>query len=359
MAASIVLAGTFEPGGIAGSYRRAFEAAGCGVTVFDFSREVVRNPWVRRLRGRPLVGGLVEGRALEHLNYQLSDLVHQRRPDLLITNNGTFLLPGTVAAARRFGCHTVNLWGEPVLHLNLWNVLASLPFYDTVLAFTHSLISDLTRAGAPRVEYLPLAYDPDLHPAAGALSEEGGEFSPADVLFIGKWSPERERLLRELCHLDLAVWGDAMWKRYTAPGSPVQGRWKGRPLVGKEYAQACASAKVCLNFVEPAAADSANMRTFELAGMGRFTVAPRNQAHQDLFSEGEEIVLFDGPAELRETVERYLGLDDRRELIGQAARVKTLAQHTYAHRVRRVLEATVGLGTAGHGNRREQERMAA
>ena len=338
----VVLAGSFEPGAIAESYRRALTACGCTVSTFDFNAEPVRDRRLQWLRRRPLIGGLLEDKVLEQLNYELSDRLHQERPDLLLTNNGTFLLPGTLAAARQYGCATANLWGEPLLHLNRWNIIPSLPFYDVVFAFDRAQISALERAGASRVEHLPLAWDPHLHPGDGTFT--GAELArfQADLVFIGKWSPDRERRLTPLAHHDLAIWGDRGWKDLTAPGSPLRSRWRGRPVVGREYALACAAAKICLNLVEPAAQESANMRTFELAGMGRFVLAPRNQAHEELFVEGEEIELFSTPEELRAKVERYLTQPTEREAIGRAARRKVAAQHTYEHRARRIVEAIEG-----------------
>ncbi len=334
----VALASTFEPGGIAGSYRRALEAVGCSVQAFDFNRQPVRHRLLQRLRHRPLIGGLLYDRVLERLNYELSDLLHRERPDLLLTNNGTALLPGTLAAAQQYGCMTANLWGEPLLHLNRWNIVPSMPFYDVVFTFDRAQVPALEQAGARRVEYLPLAWDHELHPPADSFT--GPDLAPfqTDLLFIGKWSPERERWLSPLAGQGLAIWGDRGWKRFSEPGSPVRSCWRGRPLVGREYARACAAAKICLNFVEPAAQDSANMRTFELAGMGRFVLAPRNQAHRELFVEGREIELFSTPEELREKVECYLPREAQREAIGRAARERVLVQHTYEHRARRILE---------------------
>ena len=334
---TIVFAGTFEPGSIGGSYLRALEATGQTVHVFDFGQQVVRNRMVQRLRGWPVIGRLLEDRALEHLNYQLCDLIHQVRPDLLLTNNGTFLLPGTLVSAQQLGCATANLWGEPLLHFNQWNVMASIPFYDTIFVFARAMMPYFAHARATRIEYLPLAYDPELHPPVSSHLEEGGEPDAASLVFIGKWSPERERLLEPLCDLDLDLWGDKTWSNYASPDSPVRDHWRGREITGAEYARACAEAKICLNFVEPAAQESANMRTFELTGMGNFMLAPRNQEHQALFVEGEEIAMYGSPLELREQVERYLTRDAERARMGAKARAKVLAHHTYAHRVEYVL----------------------
>ncbi len=194
------------------------------------------------------------------------------------------------------------------------------------------------QAGARRVEYHPLAWDPDLHPPAQTFSE--GELAPyrADVAFAGKWSPERARWLEPLAGLDLAVWGDGTWGQYLGRRSPLRARWRGRSVAGREYAMACAAAKACLNFIEPAAEGSANMRTFELAGMGCFQLALRNAAHQELFEEGREIECFATPQELRAKIERRLGDDGARRAIGLAAHRKAVAEHTYRHRAERVLE---------------------
>lgn len=343
----VLLVSIFKAGALAGSYRIALESVGCNVHCFDFAREPVSNRTLDRLRKWPLLGYLLDERVVTALNYALSYRLTEIKPAVLLTINAHFALPGTLATAQSFGCLTATLWVDPLLQLNQPNIVAALPFYDCVFAFSESVCPVLKRVGVTWVEVLPLAWDPVLHPLIRCLSPADRERYRADILFVGKWSPERERVLETLAGYNLAIWGDTSWQM-ARRNSTVWKSWRGRPLRGLEYAKACAAAKICVNIVEPAAIQTANMRTFELTGMGRFMVAPRNADHLALFVEGEEIACYSTPEELRDCVESYLLRKDERERIGQAAHRKVAACHTYAHRAARLCEV---LREYRHGRR--------
>ncbi len=57
-----------------------------------------------------------------------------------------------------------------------------------------------------------------------------------------------------------------------------------------------------------------------------------------LFEIGTEAVVFGDSSDLREKVRFFLKHPDQRGAISQAARRRVLAQHTYRHRLRRILE---------------------
>ncbi|HZG15552.1 MAG TPA: glycosyltransferase [Candidatus Bathyarchaeia archaeon] len=81
------------------------------------------------------------------------------------------------------------------------------------------------------------------------------------------------------------------------------------------------------------ARDQVTQRTFEILGVGGFMLANRTEALTSMFTEGVEIVYSDSPAETLEKVSYYLAHPELRYQIGQAARRKILAEHTYQHRL--------------------------
>src|SRR5262249_46290303 len=85
--------------------------------------------------------------------------------------------------------------------------------------------------------------------------------------------------------------------------------------------------------------DFVNPRTFELAACGAFQLVDRRALLPSLFREGEEIVTFADAGELRGLVQHWLARPDERARIAGAARARVLAEHTYVHRMRALLEA--------------------
>jgi spore maturation protein CgeB len=107
---------------------------------------------------------------------------------------------------------------------------------------------------------------------------------------------------------------------------------------GGEFAEACSAGKVMLNIVDAATWPGPNMRTFEQAACGAFTLATRSPAVLDIFREGENIECFDTPAEAREKINYYLAHEGERRRIADAGyELVVRGGHTYRDRVEKLL----------------------
>ena len=182
----------------------------------------------------------------------------------------------------------------------------------------------------PGAIYLPLAFD-DLAPVP--------EVSDTwDVCFVGTPFPRRVILLQAL--QDLLA---GMRTVVAGPG------WAGkldpqiRVLEGRQDARAlwCASRVVLQvhrdNFFENPRRippDSPSGRIFEAAGLGCCQVVDRfRSATFEHYEEGKELVSFESTEELRGLLTDLVKDSVRRKAIGEAARKRTLAEHTYRHRL--------------------------
>jgi spore maturation protein CgeB len=61
-----------------------------------------------------------------------------------------------------------------------------------------------------------------------------------------------------------------------------------------------------------------------------------------LFREGQEVVSFRSPEEMVEKVRYWLPREDERREIGDRARQRALAEHTFEHRLSRLLNILEG-----------------
>jgi spore maturation protein CgeB len=83
-----------------------------------------------------------------------------------------------------------------------------------------------------------------------------------------------------------------------------------------------------------------SMRTFEVLGCGKPFLASHSDAYERLgFVHGEHMVWVSDPAETLHWAERLLGEDGAR--IARAGREFVLAHHTYAHRLRRIVDVVL------------------
>ena len=86
-----------------------------------------------------------------------------------------------------------------------------------------------------------------------------------------------------------------------------------------------------------------NLRLFEATACGGFVLTHTIEGLDSYFAVGSEVVAFDGPDELREALDHYLGADDERTAIATAGQERSHRDHTYEVRLQQLFE-TCGLG---------------
>ena len=216
--------------------------------------------------------------------------------------------------------------------------LRSIPAYDLYMSLKPAVDDDLRKAGARRICRSWFAYDPTLHFPELPPPGEAARWS-ADVTFIGGADADRASLLApvrrwaEEHDKSFAVFG-GFWDRFPDYVAHYRGF-----ATGAAYRYALGSAGVLLCPVRRANRDGHTMRTFEAPAAGAFMLLERTPDHRELFDEDRHAAFFDGPAELRDKAALYLGRDDERRRMAAAAHARiTSGGHTYADRLRQILD---------------------
>ncbi|MDR0880997.1 MAG: glycosyltransferase [Candidatus Adiutrix sp.] len=225
------------------------------------------------------------------------------------------------------------------------------PAYDALFHLQPGLIEPALRDwGISRSHYLPLAADPELFRPRDPAETQNYR---ADLSFMGAGYPNRRRLLGRLA--------EDYWPRTGRPadsfrifGSGWAGAGSGlaahlfeggRRVEQPECALIYAGARVQLNIHSSGRAEPGfnpesrlvNPRTFEIAAAGGFQIVDFRPLLPPLFRTWEELAVAGSPEELPDLIERYLARPEEARAIGQAARARVLAEHTYSHRLRQLL----------------------
>lgn len=187
-------------------------------------------------------------------------------------------------------------------HYHLMDSLEMAKLFDYV--FIAQLIDlEAFRAVHPRVYWLPLACDPDIH---------GRHDVPKiyDVGFVGGMNPRRQQILDFLAqhvsvHREKSFWRD--------------------------MARTFSTSRIVLNH---ASFDDLNMRFFEALASGSLLLSNHTTGSgQDiLFKDGKEYACYNYE-NLLEVVRHYLADENLREHIADQGRQRVLAAHTYRHRM--------------------------
>lgn len=199
-----------------------------------------------------------------------------------------------------------------------------------VVSYARSEANDLVEAGVNAC-WIPNGFDPEL---ASPPSARNGE-----VVFVGSRYPNRVALLEELRDAGLPV--RAYGRQWSRHPFDLLRTWElDRPDLPSERditleraytVQAEAAAAINIHGLQAGLA----MRTFEVPGMGGLQLIDRPDV-EDFYEPGTEALVFGSTEELVDLSRRALRDRAWSERIREAGRRRTLAEHTFAHRIERL-----------------------
>lgn len=314
---------------IAGALRRA----GHDVTVHPYDANAtlsdkVRTKVLHELPGR--LGSPAGDRARRQmLTDRAVEALRGSRPDVVITVKGDALAQGYWEAVDQSGAQQL-LW--------LYDELARMSFDEAVIASRPSIVSysphdvGALEARGLRVGHVLDAFDHTI------------PFSPVpsgDVVFVGARYPDRTRILTGLHERGVPVRAYGRdWSHH--PLDRLRTWELGRPDLpsARDVDRATAygvtaGAVAALN--SHTDQDGFTMRTYELPGTGSLQLIDRPDVDQ-LYEPDREVLVFSGLDELAELCGRARTDRSWARAIADRGRVRTLAEHTFDHRVP-VLEA--------------------
>jgi spore maturation protein CgeB len=230
--------------------------------------------------------------------------------------------------------------------------------FDLVLSYTGgaALTALRDRLGARRVAPLYGSVDPDVHrPVAPA------EHYRADLSYLGTYAEDRQRAL---VRLFLEPARRRPQHRFLIGGAqyPQDFPWSDniffvRHLPASEHPAFFSSSRLTLNVTRRDMAVTGwcpSGRLFEAAACGATIVSDSWEGLDSFFTPRTEILVVH---ETRDVVSALELSDGEIARIGDAARERTLAEHTSEHRARQLLAAFEL--PAAPGSRREPERIEA
>lgn len=202
---------------------------------------------------------------------------------------------------------------------------------DLVLTSFPHFVERLRSEGLP-CEYYAIAFDERISGERSLAVERDlsasfvGTIHPPEVHDAGR------RFFERLCRdVDLQLWG---YVNDDLPSnSPILGHHHGAAW-GLDMYRVLARSRIVVNRHGDIAEDYANnMRLFEATGMGALLMTEAARNLPGLFEPGIEVVTYDGLDDLVEKLRHYERHDDERLAIAAAGQRRTLAEHTYRHRI--------------------------
>lgn len=291
----------------------------------------------------------VTGDRLDHLRQGFLNVVSQAilakvetfEPDLVLAMAQAPLSIQALKRLRKDGVRTAMWFVEDYKLFPYWQSFA--PHYDVFAVIQKEPFpTRLAEVGQENVLYLPLAAQPDFHAPRELTPNEKHKYG-SDLSFMGAGYPNRRKAFRHLIDFDFKIWGTEWDGDHVLAPYVQQG---GRRVTSEECVTIFNAGKINLNLhssIDPdrlvTGGDFVNPRTFEVACCGAFQLVDQRGLMPELFGP-EELATFAGLEELKEKIAYYLSRPEERQALCDNARTRVLAEHTYGHRMRSLLDFT-------------------
>jgi spore maturation protein CgeB len=206
--------------------------------------------------------------------------------------------------------------------------------YDLLLTSFPHFVEDFRALGIAS-EYFRIGFDPRVLDRLGRMTPEH------EIAFVGALNAVRHRsgnrvLAEAARRLPVDFFGYDL--RGRAPWSPVRRRYRGERW-GLDMYRVLASSRIVLNRHIAAAREYANnMRLFESTGVGSLLLTDAKVNLAELFEPDHEVIAYRDADDLVVRARHYLADDEARREIAAAGQARTLRDHTYATRMRELVE---------------------
>ena len=184
------------------------------------------------------------------------------------------------------------------------------------------------------VEYFRIGFDPRVLEHLEVNRTRGAVL--VGTLVRNQWKHANALVERAARRAPIEIWGYGAdeW----SSDSPFRTRWRGEAW-GLDMYRILGSARIAVNRHGDIAEEYANnMRLFETTGVGTLLLTDDKRNLPDLFRVGEELVTYRDEDDLVDKITYYLRDESEREEIAAAGQRRTLAEHTYAHRMRELAD---------------------
>lgn len=254
------------------------------------------------------------------------DQIDQIRPDVIVVIRGDIFLESFWESARAQTDRLV-VWMYDEMRRTAFDAVM-VNAYSRIATYSREDTDALRAAGIDAL-YLPLGFDSH---AQVAKSEAGRGV----VSFIGAPFAKREAALATLIDAGIPVkawgrgWSDHPFDRARTWRIASQGVPNARDASSSESLSIMRNSVATLNIHGDQ--DGFTMRTFEASGVGALQFIDREDV-AEFYDIGSEVLVYQSPAELIELARRALSKPEVFVPIRDAAKRRTLAEHTLDHRV--------------------------
>ena len=292
----------------------------------------------------PMRAALSAGRVeknIEKINSKLLKTVQKEKPDLVMVIKGEILFLETIKKIRNTYNTTVIAWwlDSPFrLERSYHDLLETLTFYNHVFIFDKHYLDALKETGLKDVSFLPNCVDDTIF-KKNQVDQVDKENYGGQLAYLGAGYPRRILILKQLLEFEPRIWGSGYSTFLSANHRKMFNKYLNeRILTPYEAVKIYNSTDILLNFHRPQCVHGTNQKVYEIAACGGFQLVHSVGALKEQFSIGNEMICYTDLDDLKNKIFYYLYNGKERREIAENAYKKVKANHTYTHRIEKLLE---------------------
>jgi len=244
-----------------------------------------------------------------------------------------------LAALKKNSAITLILWqGEAPARNAIWG--PSFPFFDHIFSVDEDWLHLFDEALWGRITYLPLSSSPANHFPL-PKEKQDPQFA-SEVAFVGYYRSERAEKLAVLKEYDLRIYG-FWWESGMSRFPWLKEKYFG-PASNEDANKVFNGGKIQIGRLSAtpiAHGDTVTQRVFDISLAGSFQLSEYSPAIEKIF--GQSVVMFNTTEELKKLVAYYLAHPEERERLAARAHAIALKDHTYASRIKAIMEVVMKL----------------
>ncbi|BDQ35356.1 CgeB family protein [Pseudodesulfovibrio portus] len=199
---------------------------------------------------------------------------------------------------------------------------------------------DVARAfgesGENRVDRFLARHRPDWQKAVAGLDERENRLACESLLTWEATRQYRLACVRQTLPFAPLIVGDPGWGELL----PSDAGWRHLPPLDyyADLPRFYPLTKVNFNCTSRQMPGAVNQRVFDVPACGGFLITDYREQMESLFDPGTEAITYREPGEIPDLIDHFLGDSNQRDSVSRRARERILAEHTYAHRLTRLLD---------------------
>ena len=301
----------------------------------------IASTFIMRLANR-----LLNGIYVRNLNRDVKNKLMIIRPNVLLIYKGTLVNKTTIDFAKSIGVTTVNIFPDCSPHAHGSQLKEAMGAYDLIISTKpfHPKFWSSIYGYKNLCISIPHGFDGKLYSKIDFSIKK--DF---DVVMIASWRNEYEKLMIELAKI---IGSESISVLIAGPGweksrdkLPMHWRLLG-PVHGNAYIETIQRGRIIIAPVQTEMyvkgrkqpGDEDSKRSYELAAAKAFFVHRRTEYIQTVYSEDEEVPMWNDAAELAKIICKYLPLESDRARMASAANQRAMQNFCFSSRAVEIID---------------------